>query len=151
AVLAVAVAAVVRWTCRRRPHLAYLLWMLVVVKAVTPPVWSSPTSVFSWALAETVVTSSGSEQVLPPTMPTSQVAPLATSPDSGPLPFTVERPKTKPIEPAAPSLSLSMVLLGAWALGAMSLGGWLIAGWLSLVWRLRAVANPAPCSLQARF
>ncbi len=26
---------------RRRPHLAYALWMVVLVKALTPPVWSS--------------------------------------------------------------------------------------------------------------
>src|ERR1700688_2215280 len=35
--------------CRRRPHLAYVLWLVVLVKCVTPPFWSSPTGVFSWA------------------------------------------------------------------------------------------------------
>jgi hypothetical protein len=42
AALAGLVALVVKLACRRRPHLAYLLWMLVVLKAVTPPLWSSP-------------------------------------------------------------------------------------------------------------
>jgi hypothetical protein len=33
---------------RKRPHLAYVLWLLVIVKCVSPPVWSSPIGVFSW-------------------------------------------------------------------------------------------------------
>ena len=50
------VTVVVRLCCRRRPHLAYLLWMLVVIKCVTPPLWSSPTGVFSWMQAKGVAT-----------------------------------------------------------------------------------------------
>ena len=42
------VAAVSATACRRRPHMAYLLWMLVVVKCLTPPLWSSPGGAFSW-------------------------------------------------------------------------------------------------------
>ena len=34
-----------------RPHLAHALWMLVLLKCLTPPVWSSPTSGFSWLSA----------------------------------------------------------------------------------------------------
>jgi beta-lactamase regulating signal transducer with metallopeptidase domain/protocatechuate 3,4-dioxygenase beta subunit len=47
--LAVVVAFVTLFTCRRRPHLAYALWMLVVLKCLTPPLWSSPAGLFSWA------------------------------------------------------------------------------------------------------
>ena len=43
--------ALVRLCCRNRPRMAYALWMLVVVKSIVPPVWSSPTGLFSWALA----------------------------------------------------------------------------------------------------
>jgi beta-lactamase regulating signal transducer with metallopeptidase domain len=32
---------------RRRPHLAYVLWLAVLIKSVTPPIWSSPLGVFS--------------------------------------------------------------------------------------------------------
>jgi beta-lactamase regulating signal transducer with metallopeptidase domain len=32
---------------KSRPHLAYVLWLLVLIKAVTPPLWSSPSGVFS--------------------------------------------------------------------------------------------------------
>jgi len=43
------VAIVAKTACRRRPHWAYALWMLALVKCLTPPVVSSPTGVFSWA------------------------------------------------------------------------------------------------------
>ena len=46
--LAVVVGLVVRLGCRHRPHLAYLLWMIVVLKCLTPPLVSSHTSPFSW-------------------------------------------------------------------------------------------------------
>ena len=48
-VVALVIGAVVRLCCRDRPRLAYALWMLVVVKSIVPPVWSSPTGLFSWA------------------------------------------------------------------------------------------------------
>lgn len=33
---------------RSRPHLAHMLWMVVLIKALTPPIISSPMSVFGW-------------------------------------------------------------------------------------------------------
>jgi beta-lactamase regulating signal transducer with metallopeptidase domain len=50
-IVALGIGAFVRLCCRDRPRLAYALWMLVVVKSVVPPYWSSPTGLFSWALA----------------------------------------------------------------------------------------------------
>lgn len=49
----VALIAMVVWTLTRtivknQPQLAHLLWALVLLKVITPPIWSSPTSVFSW-------------------------------------------------------------------------------------------------------
>jgi beta-lactamase regulating signal transducer with metallopeptidase domain len=44
-----AVGLVTRIFCRRRPALAYALWLLVLVKSLTPPIWNSPTGIFSWA------------------------------------------------------------------------------------------------------
>ncbi len=43
-----AVAIVTRIFCRRRPALAYALWLLVLVKSLTPPIWNSPIDLFSW-------------------------------------------------------------------------------------------------------
>jgi beta-lactamase regulating signal transducer with metallopeptidase domain len=55
-IVALGVGAIVRICCRDRPRLAYALWMLVVVKAIVPPYLSSPTGVFSWALARPAAT-----------------------------------------------------------------------------------------------
>ena len=59
--LVVAVGLLTRLVCRHRPHLAYLLWMLVILKCITPPLWSSPTGVFSWAQVQVETTPSSSQ------------------------------------------------------------------------------------------
>jgi beta-lactamase regulating signal transducer with metallopeptidase domain len=41
-------AFAMRWFCRRRPHLAYLLGLVVLAKCWVPPVFSSPGGVFCW-------------------------------------------------------------------------------------------------------
>jgi beta-lactamase regulating signal transducer with metallopeptidase domain len=48
---ALALGAAARLAGRRRPRVGYTLWMLVLLKALVPPVVSSPTGVFSWAMA----------------------------------------------------------------------------------------------------
>ena len=47
--VAAGVGVIVTVCCRQRPHLAHIMWLVVLVKCVTPPLWSSPTSLFSWA------------------------------------------------------------------------------------------------------
>ncbi len=49
AALVIVVAFIVRRFCHTRPHLAYMLWLLVIVKCLTPPIWSSPLGLFSLA------------------------------------------------------------------------------------------------------
>lgn len=58
-IVALAVGVIVKLCCRERPRLAYALWMLVVVKSIVPPCWSSPTGIFSWALAVRTTEQSG--------------------------------------------------------------------------------------------
>lgn len=53
----VAVVGLVVWLIARqftadRPHFAHALWMLVLIKAITPPIWSCPSSPFSWLAME---------------------------------------------------------------------------------------------------
>lgn len=43
--LVTAVAA--RWG-RSRPHLAHALWIVVLLKCFTPPIWASPSGLFCW-------------------------------------------------------------------------------------------------------
>src|SRR5579872_399881 len=42
------VAAIVRLTANRRPHLAHVLWLVVLAKCLTPPVMASPAGIFCW-------------------------------------------------------------------------------------------------------
>ena len=46
--LAVLIWLLVRIMAKDRPHLAHALWALVLLKCVTPPVFASPISPFSW-------------------------------------------------------------------------------------------------------
>ena len=47
-VLILVVVVVTRLSARNRPHLAYVLWLVVLIKCVTPPFWSSPSGLFCW-------------------------------------------------------------------------------------------------------
>lgn len=47
AVLAIIVACCTRTIARNRPHLAHAMWLLVLVKCVTPPMWGHSLGVFS--------------------------------------------------------------------------------------------------------
>ena len=40
-------AATARWG-RPRPHLAHALWLVVLLKCFTPPIWASPSGLFCW-------------------------------------------------------------------------------------------------------
>ncbi len=47
-VLVALVLVTTRLFARNRPHLAYVLWLVVLIKCVTPPLWSSPSGAFTW-------------------------------------------------------------------------------------------------------
>ena len=47
-VLVILVTLLVRLAARRRPHLAYVLWLVVLAKCLTPPVMASPGGIFCW-------------------------------------------------------------------------------------------------------
>ena len=55
------VAVIASFVGNRRPHLAYLLWLLVAVKCVTPPLVGSPTSVFSMVRSDSHTPASGNQ------------------------------------------------------------------------------------------
>ena len=76
------VALVAGMLCRRRPHWAYALWMLALLKCLTPPLWSSATSVFSWA------------EFLRATP--AVVAPFDTHADAARAPLTAEQDRVSP-------------------------------------------------------
>ena len=47
-VLILAVALLLRCASRNRPQLASVLWLVVFLKCITPPLWSSSSGVFCW-------------------------------------------------------------------------------------------------------
>ena len=46
--LVVVVALLSRVLAKNRPHLAYAMWLVVLVKCLMPPLWSSPAGIFCW-------------------------------------------------------------------------------------------------------
>jgi beta-lactamase regulating signal transducer with metallopeptidase domain len=73
--LVLAVWLTVRYTARNRPHLASVLWLVVLIKSVTPPLWSSPSSLFSWLQAS----SPASEVLHTATTPVHQASTIRNS------------------------------------------------------------------------
>jgi beta-lactamase regulating signal transducer with metallopeptidase domain len=52
--LILAVALVVRLAAANRPQLAFVLWAVVLMKCIAPPLWSSPSGAFCWLQPPTV-------------------------------------------------------------------------------------------------
>jgi beta-lactamase regulating signal transducer with metallopeptidase domain/nitrous oxidase accessory protein NosD len=117
--------------CRRRPHLAYVLWLVALVKCLTPPVWSSPTSVFSWT---------GAEGAKPAAVSATTTDPPAPGSDSAPA-FSAQEPEepnaagesavsTEVVDvattPPDGSLRFGGILAVVWLCGAAALGGLLL-------------------------
>ncbi len=69
-----------RWA-RNRPHLAYALWLVVLLKCVTPPLWASPTGVFCWLRATTETAPVDEVHIHLAQEPTSPIATIARDSD----------------------------------------------------------------------
>jgi beta-lactamase regulating signal transducer with metallopeptidase domain/Leucine-rich repeat (LRR) protein len=157
ALLSIIVAVCVRLACRRRPHLAYLLWMLVVVKALTPPLWTSPTGVFSWALAERQVAVAQSAPqfahngALPVETELASDAPATALP-----PHEVAPAADLPALPVAARATvdraaLGQVLLALWGTGIGVLSAYTLVRWLLLIRVLRRTRQETSQALLEQF
>jgi beta-lactamase regulating signal transducer with metallopeptidase domain len=169
--LALAVAGVARWC--RRPALLHALWLLVLLKLVTPPVviipiaWrtspaaSRPSARYRPAAAEvpmirTEVPEAGPDAFMSAEaidLDTVQLSPLEDEPPGPLLQSDVEFPplveEAHPTGVSAARFSWEPILAALWLAG--SLGWWLIAG--VRVCRFLAYlrhAHPAPDALQER-
>ncbi len=119
--LIVLIAGVTKWCCRRKPYLSYMLWMLVIIKCLTPPVWGSPTGIFSW------VQRTDRDPATSATAPAREAAPSAS-------PITPTTDNTAAVswqefansgalaehQPGDQLLSGARVLIGVWAAGAIT-------------------------------
>jgi beta-lactamase regulating signal transducer with metallopeptidase domain len=107
-ILILAAELATKFFCRRRPHLAYAFWLLVLVKSVTPPIWSSPTSIFSWVGAE-------NGQMLD-----QPLQPAAATPNTAGL-IATEPVSRRMISPGVRQFQLPQLVLGVWATGCAGL------------------------------
>ncbi|HEY1600649.1 MAG TPA: M56 family metallopeptidase [Pirellulales bacterium] len=158
-VVALLVAALVRWGCRRRPHLAYLLWMLVVVKALTPPLVASQAGIFSWTQRSAPPQLVAVEPV--PAAP--RVSALPVMPRFDPLPAVVQDRAAFPprVSPALPLVAQepvsrfawvtpTIVIATTWLLGVMGLSIFVMSKWVGYRRRWRAASVVVPASLERR-
>lgn len=152
-VLALMVGVLVWLGCRRCPHLAHLLWMLVIVKSLTPPLLSSPTSVFGWAelqVAKPVWEGHYDEPATRPPAPVdaSQIGgdSLASATARMDVPAAVgqqENPRR------LPRFSIATVLAVAWVVGSIGFLGLLLRRWFALGHAVHRTTLPVDAAMQS--
>ncbi|HVC99482.1 MAG TPA: M56 family metallopeptidase, partial [Pirellulales bacterium] len=154
--LIVVVALANRWFAGDRPHLACALWLVVLIKCLTPPLWSSPSSVFSWARATTISErrlTAGAHMVAGPgQIESTQVAKPAPRPALD-VEFNVLLPT--PIDPATNETikvgrrlpSIGMILFVGWSLGAVSTLGLAAGRWRACLLSIRGSSREGGKSL----
>lgn len=107
--LIVAVAGVNRWLSNSRPHLAHLLWLVVLVKCLTPPLWSSSGGMFCWLqpglTADVSVPAEGMGIVLAP----ASFEPSAVGTTGPPTDVSVSSILVEPIESESRAASSSQI------------------------------------------
>lgn len=135
------VLVITRLFGRNRPHLAHALWLVVLLKCVTPPLWSSPSGVFTWLLpsqswilvADSVVEAPRGQTV------TETVAAQLASSDAEPLERSEMAAASLPmhtVHESEPVISLSVILIPV-GMGGAALW-FFVAGlrWARCVWKL---------------
>lgn len=138
--LVAAVAILTRLFARNRPHLAHMLWLVVLVKCLTPPVWTSPVGLFCW-LQSGLATTSGPRfaRALPDTVDVAvHVGQSEAASDAAPerMPYSGK--------PAGSSVrtpwSLPAILAMIWFVGLLFFVTVAFARWVVCVYRLQWTA-----------
>lgn len=138
--------------CRRRPALAHVLWLAVLLKLVTPPLVSAP--FLEWPVAPRPISTtdvpSPTESSSPRVSPQLSAAPSthtthhqsATSVDALPMPFADSEPGSRPL----PWRSL---VVSVWLAGGVA--WWLAVGLHAFRFRrFLGAAQPASAELRER-
>jgi beta-lactamase regulating signal transducer with metallopeptidase domain len=177
--LIAAVALLTRLFARNRPHLAHALWLVVLLKCVTPPLWSSPSGVFCWIQAmprgesskALAVACVGPKEHLPVHLPA-----LALSGDEEGIGLTANEPtklatilgtaeRSEPAEPATRGVQphrsgpngkawTAAALFGAWVLGSLGILAFALWRWarcMRLIRRARYETGDSYQLLMARL
>lgn len=136
-----------------RPHLAHALWALVLLKCVTPPIWTSPTSPFSWWIAYHVQTVEIEQNHASATTHFPIVSELPISPELTESSIAVASfPNSPTVTPPWRFPSLRTSVAGIWMLGVLCsllLESFRFTLLLALVRRTR-VATPDWLEMQVR-
>jgi beta-lactamase regulating signal transducer with metallopeptidase domain len=171
ALIAITIAIVTKAICKDRPHLAHVLWLLVLLKCLTPPVFSSPTSAFSWLGYQAPVVAAAIEpnsvsslprafetrftppQIAEPTPQRFADATQATATTNSAFPrkqppkhssFTEAQPTASLVAAKTPAIGLSQILISTWLIGAaVLLAINLFRIWAYLYWLSRLPEMPA--------
>ena len=132
-------AAVVGW-CFRRPALTHVLWLLVLVKLITPPVWQVPMLERDWVSRPVVAF--GVMLDLSLTDSRSSLSELSTEPSDPTEPQTAAvrvRPRALPaVQSKTPKLPRSWMLF-AWMWLRTEHGQRITTGGLLVAWGLGAI------------
>lgn len=150
AALVVVVAFIVRRFCRARPHLAYMLWLLVIVKCLTPPIWSSPLGLFSLAQIDVL-----DEQ--PTGTPTATAGPFGASGNS-PTGWTAPTDDIARLGAETAAMTGDSTLFAStttlvgwiWLAGAILMVGAIIIGWTRCRRTIARCPREADPNLQQR-
>ncbi|HVA48983.1 MAG TPA: M56 family metallopeptidase [Pirellulales bacterium] len=148
--VALLAAAVLRFACHRRPQLAYLVGLVVLLKCWVPPVWSSYGGIFCWPPQINLAPASSEQSREGPSLAASASAPaIAASPTERRPDQTADAaPANVPSRPLTQAEAMNgrtvtaLVFFTAWLAGAV---GFLVRacvdGWR---WRSGIRAVPAP-------
>lgn len=125
--LGIVVLGANRLLSRKRPHLSHLLWLVVLLKCVTPPIVATPWSVLGWADQGLHANARHTESQFAPGDPTQ----TAIRPSDGmwPTDESIAMPlmETIPSQRANPGgtllvkneINATFVLLSVWAIGTV--------------------------------
>jgi beta-lactamase regulating signal transducer with metallopeptidase domain len=131
---------------RRRPHLAYALWLVVLVKCFIPPLWGGPTNLFAHLTPEAWLKSTAAA----PGLESGNDREHGEAESADPSANAVGTPANNlAVLANAPHEPNEDRLLAAWACGSTLLLGIAIGRGGDLGRRLRKSSQPASGDLQA--
>ena len=159
--VAILVLIAVKLFAKDKPHLAHVLWAIVLIKCITPPIFSSPTSPFSWWAADRstakVVQPIDAELI-------GEIETVAESPNTATLNApglnlwrkegevsrsAVTVPPAPPVSEKPVAVNWKRVLFGVWLLGTAFCLLWQSCRLLRLKFRLKRTELPASPEIEA--
>ncbi|HEV8069883.1 MAG TPA: M56 family metallopeptidase [Planctomycetaceae bacterium] len=155
--LAVAVYVATRIFGRHRPHVGYVLWMLVIVKCLTPPIWASPVGFFSLAQSPRGAVPA------PPARETGSDGPDAAEMTSE-SPIVAQRSSAstgrveiKPADGARPAIRFGLasnaiqVLAGIWLAGFLAVTMAIVSKWGAFRRQIGKMGSAASAEIEQRI